>query len=917
MTVTHRFAVRTRTTTGPTRTSGWVYSNVVELAAPPAAPTNLGPSTVWDASEDRTLTWRHVPMDGSGQERFQVRHRLQGGSWTTVPAVASEASRWTLPGGTYQPGDTIEWQVRTMGVHPDWGPWSASNFQQPTSRPTVAINAPEDGSEIDTSSVLVTWGYAGPEQDDEGEISGQAAWRLTVLRGSNVVTEESGSDDRGEFLVRGLSDDATYTIRVEVRSGEGLWSAEADEVTISVSYLPPAPPQIGVAFDRDLGAAVVDVQTAAPHEPYEYVNVVTNPRGRPADTGVDADPLAARQALLDAIAAYTDAPVQWSATEPGDTGVVWVDPATGEARQWSAGVGGSVDDVVTRRNLVLNPSFEVNLDYWAPGSTTTTGIDRTEREGRFPDLHAGGWCMRVSRVGGTTTPWASSETDSAPVAGRFVAWSVWFDADEPHLVGRVQLQARDASGSVVGTFNAPVDEVQGGYRFVVSGEVPGEAAYFRLVTFLQEAELGEALFVDGAHIAFADTEAEALAAVADYFDGDTPEHRTDNIIYRYAWEGTPHASPSTETALGRGWHEITDPDVVAAGQAYADALTALAPVGWDGPGLWWSDEHDAVYVPQGVEATVPTEGLPSTVTLVLLDAETGETTQYWDRTDATIPADTVGRYLRAAIVEDEMFTGPYFDGDYPRGPGQDGSLATYAWDGQPHDSPTTATITSLETESVQLWRAIDDGPWLLIADGVPPDTAISDPIPAIGDRRVNHYRATSVSVIGSAMHSDEHQLVVPTRGPGGNHGWVYLNGGTDFSDVVKVRANATRSGSQGLAKAVRRYAGNPRAQERAGTAEHRTWSISVNAREQLYEDGASRPEDIERLQRTGGVICYRDPKGARWFASMGMMDDSYQGVTGEMSWPMEEVDQPEGLASEARDQSHGDEDDDPGEEVPE
>src|SRR5690625_6831061 len=46
------------------------------------------------------------------------------------------------------------------------------------------------------------------------------------------------------------------------------------------------------------------------------VNRVTNPRGRPADTSADADPLAARQALLDAVAAYTDAPVQWSASAP-------------------------------------------------------------------------------------------------------------------------------------------------------------------------------------------------------------------------------------------------------------------------------------------------------------------------------------------------------------------------------------------------------------------------------------------------------------------------------------------------------------------------------------------------------------------------------------------------------------------------
>src|SRR5699024_1506680 len=151
-----------------------------------------------------------------------------------------------------------------------------------------------------------------------------------------------------------------------------------------------------------------------------------------------------------------------------------------------------------------------------------------------------------------------------------------------------------------------------------------------------------------------------------------------------------HASPSTETALGQGWYDIVDPAVVAAGQEYADAVTALAPVGWDGTGLWWSVEYDAVYVPQGAEATVPTTALPDTVTLVLLDAETGESAQYWDHTSATIPADTAPRYLRAAIVAGE-FVGPYFDGDYPRGPGQDGSLATYAWDGEPHDSATTAT----------------------------------------------------------------------------------------------------------------------------------------------------------------------------------------------------------------------------------
>src|SRR5690625_1105987 len=104
------------------------------------------------------------------------------------------------------------------------------------------------------------------------------------------------------------------------------------------------------------------------------VNRVTNPRGRPADTSADADPLAARQALLDAIAAYTDAPVQWSATAPGDTSTVWVDPATGEARVWSAGVGGSVDDVVTRRNLATVPQAGDSV----PWNTAGTGSGSLE-----------------------------------------------------------------------------------------------------------------------------------------------------------------------------------------------------------------------------------------------------------------------------------------------------------------------------------------------------------------------------------------------------------------------------------------------------------------------------------------------------------------------------------------------------------
>ena len=234
---TYRYRVRLEITEWGAAVGGWGYSNTVEIAAPPAAPTGLGPSTPWDAAEDRVLTWRHVPTDGSEQTAFRVEHRLQGGAWTTVPAVDSSTEAWTLPGGTYANGDVVEWRVRTWGTHPDPGPYSASNVQSPQARPTVAINTPEPGEVVDTSSVDLLWGYA----QEQG--SPQAAWRWTLERAGQTMQEESRSGDTSSRTITGLTDDTSYTLRVEVRSSHGLWSP-ADEVSFDVAYLSPQPPEI-------------------------------------------------------------------------------------------------------------------------------------------------------------------------------------------------------------------------------------------------------------------------------------------------------------------------------------------------------------------------------------------------------------------------------------------------------------------------------------------------------------------------------------------------------------------------------------------------------------------------------------------------------------------------------------------------
>lgn len=253
----HRYRVRTRRDGTPTLRSAYGTSNEVALAAPPDAPTGLGPSSRWDATEDHVWTWRHVPTDGSPQERFQIRHRVSGSSvWTETSEVASSVPQWTLPGGTYANGQVVEWQVRTWGLHPDPSPWSGSRFDRPLARPTVAITTPTDGQVIDRSSVTVEWTF------QQEQSYAQAAWRVELVQEGQVVrTLTGGGSDAGQVVLDGLQNDTDYTIRVS-SSAMGLWSVP-DAVGIHVEFVRPAAPTVLVSWDVNLGAAVVQLEQPA------------------------------------------------------------------------------------------------------------------------------------------------------------------------------------------------------------------------------------------------------------------------------------------------------------------------------------------------------------------------------------------------------------------------------------------------------------------------------------------------------------------------------------------------------------------------------------------------------------------------------------------------------------------------------
>lgn len=250
-------------------------SNTVQLLTNPLAPTNLAPaSTARDLDEGVTLSWQHNPVDGSPQTAYEIEHRLQGaGSWDTTGKVnSSDSSGIALP-GSYANGDTVEWRVRTWGLYdnaPAYSEWSTAALIILSARPTAVIQYPEADTPVETSSLTVEWAFYDAEGGD------QAQWRATLLDANSAVLEvlTGATADETATFIHGLADGSTYTVRVEVRDEDGLWSVPGAEVTFDVIYALPVPPEIAGIYDPDTGSTIITIDNFEPGE--DEVETVSN-----------------------------------------------------------------------------------------------------------------------------------------------------------------------------------------------------------------------------------------------------------------------------------------------------------------------------------------------------------------------------------------------------------------------------------------------------------------------------------------------------------------------------------------------------------------------------------------------------------------------------------------------------------------
>lgn len=266
---THTYRLRA-VSTAPTLYSGYSgSSNMVQLLAPPNAPTNLAPNgKTQDAAVQFLATYRHNPVDTTAQRRKQFRYRPNGGAWITDSAYDSTAESIIFLADRFTNGDTVEWQVRTWGSATTGGsdgtgasPWSQVAVVAFSTTPTVAINTPDGVTPVDMSRVSTTWGYF------QAEGKPQAQWQARIKGATGAVLETlSGSGDATSATFKtAVQDGASYTVEVRVQSSVGLWSGWAAQ-GFTVDYAEPPAPTLTAWWQPGDGVVALDVDQPGPAE---------------------------------------------------------------------------------------------------------------------------------------------------------------------------------------------------------------------------------------------------------------------------------------------------------------------------------------------------------------------------------------------------------------------------------------------------------------------------------------------------------------------------------------------------------------------------------------------------------------------------------------------------------------------------
>lgn len=549
---THRYRVRARIAeNGNTLTSAYsAASDTVQLQAPPKAPALVTPrdgDTGTASTGSVEVSWTHNPVDTTAQEAYEVRYRIDGGTWQTITGATDSAADFVpvdlgLVGRVF-----VEWQVRTRGAHPDYGPWSPVSSFTRSSIPWVAVQAPTDGATVDTSRVAVSWEY---DPVGSAPALAQAAWRVTLLDADGVTLEVAsgnGAATTADLAYR-LANQRTYTVRVEAANGDGVWSYAADgEVTISTDFPLPALVEAVPSWDRDEGTVTVAFEDSEePRATYRW----TGTPGASASEAVSPDGETVRVN---------------HATYPVALGDEFADFAPGTGGEYEVSWLTGTED-----GPAGGPSEYGRAVAVTPAPSGSGGWQTTASSRRYPVSGAAGQKVTLSA---------------------FVRYTG--DADAMNYTLRVY--AYDGS-TQVGMVNA-THTFPSGEWVRASVEITPDAAYTAVCWWLyfsggDKAPAGSSVDITGVLVELGDD------APGDYFDGDTPGvtdvdaidvERNDGDGWTLIASGIPTSTTVTDRTprIGDVRYRAVSRTTLPTERVGPEAVAA------------WVHDHDPVYVSGG------------------------------------------------------------------------------------------------------------------------------------------------------------------------------------------------------------------------------------------------------------------------------------------------------------------------------
>ena len=238
----------------------------------PLAPTQLTPKGfAIDRTKTTRLAWQHNdPNPNDAQSKADLHWRQQGAqTWNTLTSNGEDQEYFIGP-NVFQSGK-VEWQVRTydqQGLVSPYSNLAVFTAADPTNIPTIL----QPPAIVPVSRPVIEWSSVSQSsyqliiEDSLGAI----VWDTGDVT-STIKTRTSGVD-----LING----ATYTIKVRIKDGTGLFSSFASK-SVTISYTPPEKP-IVTAYPAD-GYIAFNIEAPTPtgsrpsvinHEVYKRIDNV-------------------------------------------------------------------------------------------------------------------------------------------------------------------------------------------------------------------------------------------------------------------------------------------------------------------------------------------------------------------------------------------------------------------------------------------------------------------------------------------------------------------------------------------------------------------------------------------------------------------------------------------------------------------